>query len=120
MTVYLLSVHVGEDVYTAEPSKDTERMYSQVDVFNKELINSGSYVFADGLEPASTATVVRSQHGEIVTTDGPYMETKEHIGGFWIINVPDLESALAWAAKGSAACEGPVEVRPFQSDLNHG
>jgi len=120
MTVYLLSVHVGEDVYTAEPSKDTERMYAQVDVFNKELISSGSFVFADGLEPASTATVVKSQNGETITTKGPYMATEEHIGGFWIINVPDLNSALAWAAKASVACEGPVEIRPFQSDLYEG
>ena len=118
MTVYLLSVHVGEDVYTAEPSKDTERMYAQVDVFNKELIGSGSFVFADGLEPSSTATVVRAHSGETVTSDGPYMKTTEHIGGFWIVKAPDLDAALAWAAKASAACEGPVEVRPFQSDLN--
>ena len=118
MTVYLLSVHVSEDVYTAEPSTDTERMYAQVDVFNRELIDSGAFVFGDGLEPSNTATVVRAHSGETVTSDGPYMETTEHIGGFWIVNVPDLNSALAWAAKASAACEGPVEVRAFQSDLN--
>ena len=118
MTVYLLSVHVSDDVYTEQTSKDIEKMYAQVDVFNKELISSGSFVFADGLEPASTARVVRAHSGETVTSDGPYMETKEHIGGFWIVNVPDLNSALALAAKASAACEGPVEVRPFQSDLN--
>jgi hypothetical protein len=58
--------------------------------------------------------VVRSTNGDVVTTDGPYLETKEHIGGFWIIDVADLDAALSWAAKGSAACEGAVEVRPFQ------
>ena len=54
--------------------------------------------------------------GETVTTDGPFAETKEHLGGFWIIEAPDLDAALAWAAKGSAACMGPVEVRPFQDE----
>ena len=54
--------------------------------------------------------------GDIVTTDGPYLESKEHIGGFWIINVPNLDEALAWAKKATVACRGPVEVRPFQDD----
>lgn len=118
MTQYLLSVHVGDEVYSAEPSKDTERMYAQVDAFNVELFRSGAFIFADGLEPSSTATVVKFENGKTATTDGPYMETKEHIGGFWIIRVNDMDAALAWAAKASAACEGPVEVRPFQQRPN--
>ena len=71
-------------------------------------------MFAGGLQPPSSATVVRAQGGEVVTTDGPFAETKEQLGGFWIIDVPDLDAALDWARKGTVACGGPVEVRPFQ------
>jgi hypothetical protein len=67
-----------------------------------------------GLRPASSATVVRSAGGDISMTDGPYAETKEQMGGFWIIEVADLDAALDWAAKAAAACEGPVEVRPTE------
>jgi hypothetical protein len=73
-------------------------------------------VFAGGLHPPSSATVVRSASGEISMTDGPYAESKEQMGGFWVIEAPDLDAALEWARKGSAACEGPVEVRPFQGE----
>jgi hypothetical protein len=73
-------------------------------------------VFGGGLHPADTATVVRVKDGEVLTTDGPFAETKEQLGGFWIIEAPDLDAALAWAAKGAAACAGPVEVRPFQEE----
>jgi len=115
MTQYLLSVHGSdEDMATMAPEA-MQRMFKQVDEFNTELQASGSWVFAGGLHSAATATVVRSTDGQVVTTDGPYLETKEHIGGFWIIEAEDLDAALSWAAKGSAACEGPVEVRPFQS-----
>jgi hypothetical protein len=71
-------------------------------------------VFAGGLEPASTATVVTARDGGTLTTDGPFAEGKEHIGGFWVIEVADREAAHDWAARGSAACLAPVEVRPFQ------
>ena len=73
-------------------------------------------MFAGGLHPPSTATTVRSDDGKVTVTDGPYAETKEQIGGFWIIDAPDLDAALAWATKGSAACAGAVEVRPFQDE----
>ena len=73
-------------------------------------------MFGGGLHPADTATVVKSQDGEIVTTDGPFAETKEHLGGFWVIEAADLDAALAWAAKATVACQGPVEVRPFQDE----
>ena len=73
-------------------------------------------MFAGGLHPPAIATVVRAQDGEILTTDGPFAETKEQLGGFWIIDVPDLDAALAWAAKATVACRGPVEVRPFQDE----
>jgi len=116
MTQYLLAVHGDEADFAAISPEDTQRMYKQVDAFNEELKASGAWVFAGGLHPSSTATVVRSSDGKVVTTDGPYLETKEQLGGFWIIEASDLDAVLAWAAKGSAACMAPVEVRPFQDD----
>ena len=73
-------------------------------------------MFGGGLEAPDIATVVRTAGGDTVTTDGPFAETKEQLGGFWIIEAPDLDAALEWAAKASAACMGPVEVRPFQAE----
>lgn len=70
--------------------------------------------FAAGLQPQSTATVVRAVDGDVSMTDGPYAETQKHMGGFWVIDVPDLDTAREWAAKCAAACEGPVELRPMQ------
>jgi hypothetical protein len=115
MKQYLLSVHMVEG--TPVPAEaDMQRMFAQVDAFNKELMTSGEWVFAGGLLPADTATVVRAQGGKVVTTDGPFAEAKEQIGGFWVIKTSDLDAALEIAARASAACEGPVEVRPFQDD----
>jgi hypothetical protein len=114
MTQYLLSVHGGDNSTSEMSNEDIQRMYKQVDEFNTELRTSGAWVFAGGLHPANTATVVRTADGKVVTTDGPYLETKEHLGGFWVIEAPDLDAALALAVKGSQACMGPVEVRPFQ------
>jgi hypothetical protein len=114
MTQYLLSVHGSEDDVAAMQADDMQRMFAQVDAFNAEVQAAGKWVFAGGLQPASTATVVRVADGDSTITDGPYTESKEQIGGFWIIEAADLDEALAWARKGAAACEGPVEVRPFQ------
>lgn len=114
MTEYLLSVHGNEEIYAAVSPENLHKMYAQVEAFNDELRASGTWIFAGGLQPASTATVVNANDGKTILTEGPYLKTSEHIGGFWIIAAPDLEFALAWAAKGSAACMGPVEVRPFQ------
>ena len=113
MTQYMLAVHGSED----DPMPDPEAMeqaFKAVDAFNAELQASGCWVFAGGLHPISSATTVRAQDGEVLLTDGPFAETKEHLGGFWIIDVPDLDAALEWAGRGSAACQGAVEVRPFQ------
>ena len=89
-----------------------QRRVAQVSEFNAELEEAGAWVFGTGLRPASSATVVRADGGDVSMTDGPYAETKEQMGGFWIIEAPDLDAALDWAAKAAAACEGPVEVRP--------
>ena len=115
MTQYLLSVYMveGEPV----PSDDViQAMYADVDTFNEEVKAAGAWVFAGGLHPADTATVVKATDGDVVTTDGPFAESKEQIGGFWVIEAADLDAALAWAAKGSTACRGAVEVRPFQDN----
>ncbi len=115
MTQYLLSVWMVEG--TPPPSdQEIQKMYHDVDVFNEKLKAEGAWVFAGGLHPANTATVVRAQGGEVLTTDGPFAETKEQLGGFWIVSAPDLDAALALAAEGSVACGAPVEVRPFDDE----
>jgi hypothetical protein len=114
MKQYLLAVHMIEgELMPAEA--EIQRSYQAVDKFNNELMTSGEWVFAGGLLPPDTATVVRATGGKVVTTDGPFAETKEQIGGFWVIKAADLDAALAIAARGSEACGRPVEVRPFQS-----
>lgn len=115
MKQYLLSVHMVEG--EPEPAPEVvEAMYRDVDVVNAEMQAKDAWVFAGGLHPASTATVVRVRDGEVVTTDGPFAESKEHLGGFWVIKATDLDEALSWAAKATAACQAPVEVRPFQDE----
>ncbi len=114
MPQYLLSVYVDE---SAEPSPEAmEQAYKDVDALNETLKAEGAWVFAGGLHPSSTATVVRAKSGDVLTTDGPYAEAKEHLGGFWVIEAPDLDAALAWASKATVACQAPVEVRPFQGE----
>ena len=115
MAQYLLAVHHSPDA-PPPPPEEMQKAFRQVDEFNSELQAAGAWVFGGGLQTPDIATVVRVEDGEPVMTDGPFAETKEQLGGFWIITAPDLDAALAWAAKGSAACMGPVEVRPFQDD----
>jgi hypothetical protein len=115
MSQYLMSVYYveGEEA----PSDEVmQQMYADVDALNKKMEETGVWVFGGGLHTPDTATVVRSQDGEVLTTDGPFPEAKEQIGGFWIIEAPDLDAALDWASQASAACLGPVEVRPFQDE----
>ena len=87
-----------------------------VDALIQEIKVSGAWVFNGGLHPPSTATVVRMQNDELLMTDGPFAEGKEHIGGFWVIKAGDLDAALEWAAKATQACAAPVEVRPLQEE----
>jgi hypothetical protein len=117
MTQYLLSVHMveGQDPYPDEAAM--QKAFADVDTFNAKLQKAGSWVFGGGLETPDTATVVdASKGGDVLTTDGPFAEAKEQIGGFWVIEASDLDAALELAAEASAACAGPVEVRPFQAD----
>src|SRR5687767_3026091 len=98
MPQYLLSVHMVEG--EPEPPADViQQMYKAVDAFNAELQSEGAWVFAGGLHPADTATVVRVTDGEVITTDGPFAETKEQLGGFWVVEAADLDAALALAAR---------------------
>jgi hypothetical protein len=118
MSQYLLSVW-HDDTYDTDidfDSPDIKRLNDQVGAFNAELQTAGAWVFGGGLHPANSATVVRSATGEVSMTDGPYAESKEQMGGFWVIEAADLDAALDWAGRAAAACEGPVEVRPFQGD----
>ncbi len=115
MKQYLLSVWSVEGAPTPSPEV-IEVMYRDVDAFNQKIMASGNWVFGGGLFPADTATVVDGTKHTVTMTDGPFAEAKEHLGGFWIIKAPDLDAALALAAEGSKACQGPVEVRPFQDE----
>jgi hypothetical protein len=112
MTRYLLSIYQPDGQAPAPEVMD--RVLTDLHVLNEELKAAGSWVFTGGLHAPSTATVVRAQDGDVVTTDGPYLEGKEHIGGFWIITATDLDAALGWAAKATRATTLPIEVRPFQ------
>lgn len=115
MAQYLLSVHNVEGQAPPEPDV-LQQMFKDVDALNQEMQASGVWVFAGGLEEPHTATVVREVDGEIVTLDGPFPEAKEQLGGFWVLDVADLEEALDWARRATRACRGPVEVRPFQPE----
>lgn len=112
MAQYLLSVWHDEDYVLDFSGDDAQRMVAQVSAFNDDLTAQGVWVFAGGLHPASSATVVRAAGGQVSMTDGPYAESKEQMGGFWIIEVPDLDAALDWAARSPASAYGSTEVRP--------
>ena len=115
MNQYLLSVHYVEG-QPATPEEEMQAAFKAVDELNAEMQAKGAWVFGGGLHPPTTATVVRAKDGEILTTDGPFPEAKEQLGGFWVIKAPDLDAALEWAKKATVACRGPVEVRPFQDE----
>ena len=115
MKQYLLAVHMA-DGGEAPSAEATDRAYRDVDELNRELMERDAWVFAGGLDTESGSTVVRAVDGEVLLTDGPFVETKEQLGGFWVIKAADLDAALAWAKKATVACQLPVEVRPFQDD----
>ena len=118
MKQYLLSIQQPDG--PPPPSLDLDRVMREVGALNEEMKEAGVWVFAGGLHPASTATVVRARDGEVLTTDGPYTEGKEHVGGLSIIRAPDLDSALEWARKlARVIAPLPIEVRPFQEESEH-
>ncbi|HWD53769.1 MAG TPA: YciI family protein [Acidimicrobiales bacterium] len=114
MPQYMISFW-HDDTYEVDfSSPDAQLRVAEVGAFNEELQEAGAWVFAAGLHPAASATVLRSAGGEVSMTDGPYAETKEQMGGFWMIEAADLDAALEWAGKAAAASGGPVEMRPAQ------
>jgi hypothetical protein len=112
MTQYMMSIYQPDG--GPPPPELLESVGRELHALNEEIKAAGAWVFSRGLHAASTATVVRVRDREVVTTDGPYVEGKEHIGGFWIVAAPDLDAALAWARKAAQATTLPIEVRPFQ------
>ena len=95
-------------------SLEIEATVRAIDALNEEMAAAGAVVFVGGLTPAREAKSLRAQpDGKVLTTDGPYLETKEHIGGFWVLEVAGLDEALAWGRKAVVACRAPVEVRAF-------
>ena len=110
MPQYLVCNYLPDDF---DPSTVTEEMMEEIHALNREMIAAGARKFVAGLSPASRARSVRRQpDGKVSVTDGPYTETKEHIGGFWVLEAADLDEALAWARKAAVACRASVEVRP--------
>ena len=113
MTQYLMSVwHSPKNPVPSDPEV-MQKAFEQTDAFNAELQAAGAWVFGGGLHEPASATVVRATDGDPLMTDGPFAETKEQLGGFWIIEAPDLDVALKLATEGSEACNRKVEVRPF-------
>jgi hypothetical protein len=109
MPQYLVAIHLPDDF---DPSTQTEATMSEIHALNREMIAAGARKFAGGLSPASSAKSLRTQpDGKVLVTDGPYLETKEHVGGFWILEATNMDEALAWARKAAVACRAPVEVR---------
>ena len=116
MPQYLMSVWHDDEYELDFSTEEAQRIGGQVDAFNEKLEAAGAWVFGAGLLPASSATVLRPGEGGVSMTDGPYAETKEQMGGFWVIEAEDLDAALEWARRAAAACEGPVELRPMQGE----
>ncbi|WP_020580129.1 YciI family protein [Actinopolymorpha alba] len=115
MKQYMLAVHNVE----GDPTPSAEEMqtvYAEVNKVNRELQAAGAWVFGGGLLPSDSATVVRVDSGKTTMTDGPFAETKEQLGGLWVLRCADLDEALTWAEKCAEACRGPVEVRPFEDE----
>jgi hypothetical protein len=115
MAQYLLSVHSVEgEVGDPMTEEEMRQFMERVGVLEQEMKSVGAWLFGGALHDVDTATVVRVSDGEVLTTDGPFAEAKEHLGGFYIIEAKDLDGALAWASKTTAAVSKPIEVRPFR------
>jgi hypothetical protein len=110
--------HDGSDTDPMEAlsPEEMQQAFQDVDAFNQRMMAEGKWVFGGGLEMPDTATTVRLKDGDTVLTDGPFSETKEFLGGFWVLELADLDEALALAREAAVACKGDVEVRPFQAE----
>ena len=112
MSQYLLALYKSDDEVI--PPERSQQVWAGVNALGDQMMDAGVFVFKSGLQGgAESATVVRKSGDDFLITDGPYTETKEHLGGFWIINAADLDAALEWARLATVACRLPVEVRPF-------
>jgi len=115
MAQYLLSVHSVEGEARDPMTEEEMRQFMErVAVLEEEMKSAGAWLFGGALHGPDSATVVRVSDGEVLTTDGPFAESKEHLGGFYIIEAEDLDAALGWASKTTAAVSKPIEVRPFR------
>jgi hypothetical protein len=114
MARYMLSVHSREgEIREPMPEEEMRQSHARLGVIEQEMAATGAWVFSGRLHEPDTATVVRVSGGEVLTTDGPFAESKEHLGGFYVIEVADLDAALGWATKVTEAIRVPIEVRPF-------
>ena len=111
MAQYLLSVVTTADDYDIQPEESAQ--FEATGIFNDELKAEGSWVFAGGLGRADAATTVVTYGAEVTVTDGPFLETKEFLGGFWIVEAPDFDAVLKIAARASTACGAKIEIRTF-------
>jgi hypothetical protein len=108
---YLVAIHHPDDY---DPSAEDQAMHRDIDSLNDEMVAAGVRVFVGGLHPVSSAKSLRAQPaGGVLITDGPFLQTNEHVGGFWVLEAATLDDALEWGRKAVAACRAPVEVRPF-------
>lgn len=114
MKQYLLSVYQPDG--DPPPAEELAKIMADVDAVEQEIRAAGAWVFAGGLHPPTTATVLRPKDGDVLITDGPFAEGKEHIGGFTIVRASDLDAALHWARRYALATTLPIEVRPFQDE----
>jgi hypothetical protein len=112
MPQYLLSVQQPDG--GPPPPEVLEPIVRDLEALNQEMKAAGAWVFSGGLHPPSTATVLRPRDGEVLMTDGPYTEGKEHLGGFTIVRADDLDAALEWGRRLAVATTLPIEVRPMQ------
>ena len=112
MSQYLVAIHLPDNFNPS--AADAAVMGRDIDILNEEMVAAGIRVFVGGLNPVREAKSLRAQpDGKVLATDGPYLETKEHIGGFWVLELADMDQALAWGRKAVVACQAPVEVRAF-------
>lgn len=116
MQQYLMGVWHPEIGPDAPAPEQIAAIMRDVDALNGELRTAGAWVFAGGLRPAATASVVRVEDDRAVVTDGPFAQGTDHVGGFWVISAPDRDTALRWAEKATRACQAPIELRPFHEE----
>jgi hypothetical protein len=112
MAQYLLTIYQPDG--EVPPPEFLEPIMRDLDAVNREMREAGAWVFAGGLHPPETATVLRAEGDDVLLTDGPYVEAKEHVGGFTVVEAPDLDAALDWGRKLARAITLPIEVRPLQ------